>query len=130
MQELLLIFLELTIFSKNFVSGIGQGIKNSRTFSGQVPPGQAPSLFGKLKNLIKPNQSFRDTTATIKRSGERIPSSGSYSLLGIAFSLIGTVQESCDKHSSCRCNLEVLYELIIPVADTLIVTPATIFAPK
>ena len=63
----------------NFGKKTLQGIKNARTFSGQVPPGQAPSLFGKVKNFLSPNQSFRNTTATMKQGGERIASSGSYS---------------------------------------------------
>ena len=51
-----------------------RGFKAGRTFA----PGNL-GFFGRAKNLLSPNQAFRNTTATMKRGGERIASSGSYS---------------------------------------------------
>ena len=49
-----------------------QGLKKGNTFGGS-------GFFGRAKNFLTPNQSFRNTTATMKQGGERIASSGSYS---------------------------------------------------
>ena len=49
-----------------------QGLKKGNTFGGS-------GFFGRAKNFLTPNQSFRNTTATMKKGGERIASSGSYS---------------------------------------------------
>ena len=54
------------------IKAIGQGLKKGKTFGGS-------GFFGRAKNFLTPNQSFRNTTATMKKGGERIPSSGSYS---------------------------------------------------
>ena len=54
------------------IKAIGQGLKKGNTFGGS-------GFFGRAKNFLTPNQSFRNTTATMKKGGERIPSSGSYS---------------------------------------------------
>jgi len=56
----------------NFGKKTLQGIKKGKTFGGS-------GFFGRAKNFLTPNQSFRNTTATMKKGGERIPSSGSYS---------------------------------------------------